>query len=380
MRKSIIGVGLGVLILLSAIFFMGGCGAKKEAAPGQTSTQVPVLKVGYIRVTCHTPLKVVTEKGEELKSWGVYLKPVVPGEKYDLMEGDKKLAQLELVVTKSGAESTTLFAQKHLDLALGAMTAMMMGIDQGVPIKIISPLNVGGMGLVFPKGSPVKDWDGFLKLAREAKEPVKVGYHSPTSSPKIAFESVFHQQGLKMTNDPSDTKANILWVDLKDTQSLLPALSSRQVDAFVGPQPYPQLAEAQGVGQVVAELRDLPPKGQWKDFPCCVIAAREEVIREHPQALKAFLVLMDKSFKWCQEHPNEAAQIAAQWLGMPVEVAQKAEGSMAYLSQPTDNWMQCTGTYLEMLNKMNKFSGSLKGKTLEEVKGLLFDFSLLPKK
>ena len=125
---------------------MAGCGQTTS-----TTQQVPTIKVGYTFVDHHASLMVAAKKGEAFKDAGTYLKPVVDKENYELYAKDKKIANVDLVVTKSGAESASLFAQKHIDLSLLSITAAMTGIDSGMAVKILAPLQTEGLALVFPK-------------------------------------------------------------------------------------------------------------------------------------------------------------------------------------------------------------------------------------
>jgi len=338
-------------------------------AAGDEKGEAPVLKVGYIFTNHHTPLIVAAAKGEEFKAMGTYLKPIVPKERYELISDGKKIAIIDLVVTKSGSESTTLFAQKHLDIALASITAVMAGIDQGTPLKILSPLQVEGMSLVFPKNSPINDWDGLMNHIKSAKEPVKIGYHSPTSAPKIVIERGLGKAGVKVTQDANDSSAKVLLVDLKSTSNLIPALVGKQVDGWVGPSPFPEVAVAQGAGKIIADLRDLPPKGFWNDFPCCVVAAREDVIAKYPETVGKFVEVIVRSGEWCNKNKSEMGELTANWIGIPVEAAKAS--CLVYTNSFSDQWVRGAGIYMEILNDMGNFKGQLKDKPTGELKSIM---------
>jgi NitT/TauT family transport system substrate-binding protein len=125
------------------------------------------------------------------------------------------------------------------------------------------------------------------------------------------------------------------------------------------------------VGHIALDLRDLPPAGAWHNFPCCVMAARDEVIAEHPEVVGKTVELLTKSGQWCNEHKAEEAKIITAWTGAPAEAVEKS--SIIYTTVPTENWMRGQGTYLDILNDMNKFRGDLKDKSLSEVEDKLFD-------
>lgn len=349
------------------------------ALPALAAETLPELKVSYVFTTHHTPLMVAALRGEAFKSLGngAYLKTVAPKERYELMLGDKPVAMLDLVVAKSGAETAALFAQNHVDLAMASVTAIMAGVDKGTAMKVVAPLQTEGMALVAPKDSDLTDFDSLVAKAKAAPEPIKIGYHSPTSAPKIVFEGALRQAGVAVTENPSDAAAKVLLVDLKETTNMIPALTAKQVDAVVGPSPFPEMAVAKGVGRVVADLRDLPPAGAWRDYPCCVTVAGGKCIAEHPAAVQAFVDLVVAANKWCDEHKSEAGALTAEWIGMPPEAGKAA--SLSFLTSFSDSWMRNTGNYLAVLDGMQKFTGQLKGKSMDDVKPLLFDMRFIEK-
>ncbi|MBO8158929.1 ABC transporter substrate-binding protein [Thermosyntropha sp.] len=371
------GKRLGFVLCLILMFalLVSGCGQQGGKDAASRAEQVPVINMGYIFTTHHAPFIVAMAKGEDFKEMGTYLKEVVPKEKYELIEDGKKVADVNVVVTKSGSETATLFAQGNLDIALSSVTAFMTGIDKGTEVKVISPLQAEGIAVVFPQKSNIKDWDAFAGYLAESPNPVKIGYHSPTSAPKIVFEAALKSQGLKVTEDPNDSTADVLLVDLKGTSNFIPAMNSKQVDGVVAPAPFPNVAEVQGVGKIAFQIADMPPEGRWVNVPCCVMGARDEVMADNPAVVKAMVKLMSNVSKWCNDNAKEAADITAEWIGVPPEAAENSV--IVYSTDPNADWMRGIETFLDSLNQMGKLNGELKDKKLEEVKDILFDFSFL---
>ncbi|MDD3365386.1 MAG: ABC transporter substrate-binding protein [Syntrophomonas sp.] len=368
---------LSVLLVLLLVFVMAlsGCGNKSASTPGDQTKEVPTLNISYIFTNHQTPFIVAMHQGGKLKDQGTYLKEVVPKEKYELYSDGAKVCKLNVITSKSGAETATLFAQGHIDVGLASVTAVMTAVDSGSPIKILSPIQTEGMSFVVPKDSEVKSWDAFLKYAKAATKPVVIGYHSPTSAPKMVFEAALYDAGLKITQDANDSSSDVLLVDLKETTNFIPALTSKQVFGWVGPSPYPEVALTEGIGQVVTELSDLPPQGKWKDTPCCVVAASNKVIASYPKELKALSKLMTQNADWCNHNVKSAADITADWIGISKEAA--AKSTLKYTTTPSDSWKQGIGVYLKTFDKMNKLSGQLKGKELKDVETILFDFQFV---
>lgn len=336
---------------------------------------LPVIRIGYIFTTNHTPLMAAMAQGPKMAVDGYSLNPVIPKEKYDLLKNGKPLARLDILVVKSGSETSTLFAQKHLDMALCSVTAILSGIDKGVPMKIVSPMVLASGGLVVPKDSPVSTWAEFAAQAKAAKQPLKVGYHSPNSAPVIIFEAAARSEGLMVSSDPGNAEAQITLVDLKGTTNMLPALASKQVDAVVGPEPFPQTAVFKGTGRVAEELRSMPPAGKWKEYPCCVVTASDAMIAEKPELVREFVRFIAAANKWSNENLEQAGALGAAWIGLPEEVGKMQR--LRFLDEFTEKWKQGADGYLEVLNKAGYFKGELKGKGFRQAEQALVDYRFL---
>ncbi|EFK10858.1 conserved hypothetical protein [delta proteobacterium NaphS2] len=374
LKKMIIPKKILFILAMSLVF--SGVGVSLSLNCEAADKKTPRLYLGYVFTTHHTPLMVAVDRGEEFKTSGAYLKPMVDRQKYELMDASgNSLAVLNFIVSKSGSETTTLFAQNRMDLGLSSSTAFISGMDKGIPIKILCPLHVDGMGMVFPQGSTLSGWDDIYAYIKESKNPVKVGYHSPTSAPRIVFEGAFNKAGLKVTENANDQSADVLLVDLKSTSNLIPALLSKQVDCWVGPAPHPSVAEYKGVGHVALDSRDLPPEGEWHDFPCCVMGASEELIEKHPEIIQAMTDLMTVSCAWANQNKTKAAKITAKWIGVPTPAIEKS--TIIYTTDPSPNWMRGEATFVEILNDMNKLKGRFKGKQLKEIEPEVYDFQFI---
>ena len=125
------------VLALSWAFALPAFAAEEEKAP--------VIRMAYTMTTHQQGFTIALQKGEAFKDFGVWFKPVVEKEKYDLYRGDKKIARFEVIVTKSGSEAASLFAQNHLDLTTNSFPAMLSAIDNGTPIKVLAPIQADGI-------------------------------------------------------------------------------------------------------------------------------------------------------------------------------------------------------------------------------------------
>lgn len=335
---------------------------------------VPVLRASYGITTHQEAFMVAMSRGEKFKDSGVWLKPVVEREKFDLYSDGKKVARLNVIVTKSGSEATSLFAQNHLDLTTNSFPAMLSGIDRGTKIKVLAPLQADAIAMVARNDIDVRSWEAFQEYVKKSRKPVTAGYHSPTSAPKIVFEGAMDSVRLRITGDANATKADadILMVDIKGVANVIPAMVAKQIEFAVAPAPTPEVVEAKGQGHIVMQMKELPPKGAWESFPCCCIAGREEVIEKYPEAVEAYVRLITVASEWCSANKEAGAAEAAAWLGLEPEVIARAE--MEFSTKVTPTWLKNAALYPEMLNQLGQLTGALKDKKLADVQELVFDF------
>lgn len=371
---------LPLLLILCLLFT--AC-SKKELVDGEKENleqeagkkEVPSLKIGYIYTNHQTPLMLAAKLGEELGSDGLYLKELVEKEKYILMEKDKEVANVDLVVNKSGSETMTMIAQGHIDLAIASNTAFITSRDQGNPVEILCPVHTEGIGLVVEEESPINNWEDFEKKAKDGKEQLSIGYHSPTSAPLILFQAALKESGITYTKDPSDINTPVLLMDLKGTSNLIPAMTSKQVDGWVGPSPYPELAVTEKVGKIALDMKHLPPEGKWYDFPCCVLGTTNDISSKYPEEVGKVVELLTRSANYCNENMDIAAEVTSEFTGVALEAAKLS--TIKYTTNPSDAWIENMGITYETLKETDSLSNELKDKSYEDAKSHIFNFSFI---
>ncbi|SFH99786.1 NitT/TauT family transport system substrate-binding protein [Tindallia magadiensis] len=378
--KSILAIMLLLTLVLTACG--GNAGEEAETVVDETEQveesdveekDLPTLNVGYIYNDHSLPIMVAAHKAEEFKERGAYLETVIDKERYRLISAEgEPVANIEMIVTNSGAEAATLFAQDQLDISFFSITVVMSNRDRDVPIKALGPIHTEGNSMVFRKDMGIGSWDEFEQYVKEADEPVTLGYLSPTSSVTIITKSALDKNGIHYTEDPDDRDADVLLVNLRATSNYMPALTSGQVDGWVGPSPFPMVAEYEDVGIKTADTKDYAPIGHWVDFPCCCLVASESAIEAYPEAMAVFVELMEHTAEFSNENRDEAAIVVAEWIGIPEEAAKMS--TVRYTTVPTEGWMRGTEILYHFLDDSEHFEGDLAGMEFEEVKGEIFDF------
>lgn len=392
MRKKLTIIMALVLSLVS----FAGCGGSKETAEteapadqteavespegtdaGETTEagdkDLPQITIVWGQDLHTANMQMVFEKPELFTDNEVYLQPTSEST-LDLIKDGKPIANLNFIIGSSGSENVTMMLQNQIDIAYSSSTAFMTGIDQGLDCSILCPIQSGGVSVVADIDAPYDTFEELIEYAKGQEVPIKAGYHSAVSSPRIVLEYALTDAGLKVTEDTADFEADVVMTDLKGLNNLVPSLSSNQVELWAGPIPNPQNAEAQGVGKIIATLDELPG-GKWVDFPCCTMNVRNELIREYPDVVQALVQVTADVHDFAQNNRVETAELLSDFVGLDREVMEKNDTT--YITEPTENFKNGMRIYYEAMTQMGKFSGEFAGKEFDEVKDQVFDFSFI---
>ncbi|HDH57353.1 MAG TPA: hypothetical protein ENF16_01970 [Bacteroidetes bacterium] len=337
----------------------------------------PVLKVGHVGHDHHTALYVAALNGDMFKKdYGLYLKEVRPKQLYQLYDGDELVCELELFKAGGGSKMPTAMDQGMFDVGFGGVAAVAFHVDKGRPMKIISPLHSKGDMLVVSADLAPNNWDEFVEFTKNRKEPLRVGFKAPKAIALLIFQAALDEVGVSYTHDASKRDADILFINMKGAGHLNPGLQNDIIDAYVCNNPFCAIAEEKGMGRCIADLNDLPP-GLWKDHPCCMIAAMDDVIEKKRDLVVKFLELITIATDYMNENPDIAIQSASQWIGTSLEVEKKSIPTSSYLTDPNEVWMKGIHTWVKTMEDLGHIKGQLAGKTNEEINELLLDLSLI---
>ena len=322
----------------------------------------------------HTGLPYLVIKNPQyFKEKGIYMN-TISEDRYELVQDGEKVCIVNFIGLQSGT-SDALMSQGHVDAALGSNISTIISQDKGLKARILSPVQTGGMSLVFPPDSDVQGWDQVKEAILASEEPFKLGYHPPIAAPKILMEYVLKEQGLTLTEDPSDLEADVLLVDLKGNDNFLNAIPGGHCDAWVGTSPTTDLAQSGGTGKIALELDEYPPAGKWSDAPCCVFTATDDAIKNNREELKAIIRMLDEGAKYFEEHREEASKILAEVIGAEEQTVR--ESNVRYSTELSEPWLDSIEVYINAISDLDKFDDIYKGKSYKEISDDSFDFTLL---
>jgi len=97
------------------------------------------------------------------------------------------------------------------------------------------------------------------------------------------------------------------------------AISAKAVDAVFLPSPSPTIIEVAGNGVIVEWSGTI-----WPNHACCCLVASGEMIREHPDMLEQIIKTHIRATDYEIAHPDEAAEIYAQWQGADVSTIKQS--------------------------------------------------------
>jgi len=334
LRRSAWGVAtvLGVLLFLFALFFLyatpqdvarraflKSVGAATAAAalsqffPLKTATEVFAqggapekkdLKVGFIPITCATPIIMAAPMGFYAKNG----------------------LNVEVIKTAGWAVVRDKTINKEYDAA-HMLSPMPLAITMGAgsrPIPYTMPAveNINGQAITLAmkhkdKRDP-KDWKGF-KFA----VPFDYSMHNYLLRYFLAEHGLDPDKDVQIRSvPPPEMVAN---------------LRADNIDGFLAPDPVNQRAVYDGVGYIHTLTKDI-----WAGHPCCAFAASKEFVTRMPNTYRALLKAIMEATAFASK-PENRKQIA------------EAIAPANYLNQPVTVIEQVlTGTFADGLGNVRK--------------------------
>ena len=290
------------LAALSSVFPLAA--ATEAFAQGSGKLEKTALKVGFIPITCATPIIMADPMG--------FYK--------------KQGLDVEAVKTAGWAVIRDKTLNKEYDAAhmLSPMPiAISMGIGAAAQAYTVPAIeNINGQAITLAmkhkdKRDP-KDWKGF-KLA----VPFDYSMHNYLLRYYLAEHGLDPDRDVQIRSvPPPEMVAN---------------LRADNIDGFLAPDPVNQRAVYDGVGFIHLLSREL-----WDGHPCCAFAASKEFVTTNPNTYVALLRAIMEATAYAQK-PENRKEIAA------------AISTPNYLNQPVTVVEQVlTGTFADGLGNVKK--------------------------
>ncbi|MEI7961203.1 MAG: ABC transporter substrate-binding protein [archaeon] len=108
-----------------------------------------------------------------------------------------------------------------------------------------------------------------------------------------------------------DMKKDVTIIDVAPPD-FVATLASGKIQAFVGSQPFPTLAESKGVGKVLVPWSEMEVKGL--NGLDCVVVFNKQTIDEKPAAVQDYVKGIIQAGQFIESNPAEAAKLASPYL------------------------------------------------------------------
>ena len=279
MEKRLIA---GVIII--AVFAAMFVGCIEEKAPAKMTT----ITIGYQPSTHQIAAMLAEDKGwwkEDLSTFGI--------EKVDMK------------VFPSGPPEMTAMLAGDLDVAYVGVAPPIAALYEGLDAKIVAGVQTQGSALVI-RPELVDEYEGPASLKGKTIATFPPGSIQHTVLSKWLLDNGIDPEGevtLKAMG-PSDATT---------------AISVKAVDAVFLPSPAPTIIAVAGNGVIVEWSGSI-----WPDHACCCLVASGEMIREHPEMLEQIIKTHIRATDYELAHPDEAAEIYAQWQGADVSTIKQS--------------------------------------------------------
>jgi len=366
------------IVAASVVLFGFGCGKGSDSEISVQSAPVHI-KVGHVGHDHQLALFVAADNAERFAgATGISLRAVRDRELYELFDGDRKLADVEIVLVGGGSKMPTALAQEIIDIGFGGVVPSLAAADKGAPIKLIAPLHSKGDMLVVRPDFPAATWEEFLRTIRESEVPVRIGYKAPIAVAKTVFEEALRHEGIIFGGNLSKAGMQVHMINVKGGGKLNVALAAGLVDGYVGNNPFPAIGLEKKLLKVVCDLDELPP-GTLRDHPCCCIAANTKALEGKGDVIEALLVLFWQATELINADLNVAVASATRWIGTTEEVERSSIPTSGYSMDPSPEWHGRMAVWLEIMQGLEVFTGELQKATGAEAARSTYDLSLLEK-
>ena len=161
-------------------------------------------------------------------------------------------------------------------------------------------------------------------------------------------------------------------------------LATGQVDGYIAWQPVVEAGVESNIGQVAVYSKDLPPDGKWSDHPQNVFVVRKDFYAQNPDFVNDFSALNLAATQYINDHPQESAGIAADWLAgkqnftygnvsvSSVTAVSNALPTIKFTNNPSDSWKSSTSDFVQSLIDIGTVNGYVKNSTDRDT--LLYNF------
>lgn len=273
--------------LLSSVFPLGAAKALAQEKAGPIEKKD--LKVGFIPITCATPIIMA-------EPMGFYKKHGLNVQVYKA----SGWAMIRDLAINRETSATHMLTPMPLAITIGAGS-------QSVPFVMPAVENINGQAITLhvkhKSVKSAKDMKGFKLCV-----PFDYSMHN------FLLRYFLAEGGLDPDRD--------VQIRVVPPPEMVANLRAQNVDGYLAPDPFNQRAVYEGVGFIYMLSKDI-----WPGHPCCAFAARKDFATNYPNTFHALLKAIIEATLYAHQPSNRkdiAKAIAPKnYLNQPVEVVEQ---------------------------------------------------------
>lgn len=223
----------------------------------------------------------------------------------------------KLVQFNNGGDLMTAMASGEVDVGYVGITPVLSSIEKGVPVKVISGVQTEGSGIVVSNSSGITSVQDL-----EGKSIATLG--------EASIQYMLLKYYLNQNNiDIKDLKVSAMKVP-----SMNDALKSNQIDGMLTYEPFVTTAVENGNTELVDSSEIIP------GHPCCVVAASDDFLKEHPDEAKKIVEIHDNATKYVQENPDDSVSQLPKDIVANPDIEKKSLSGINFVSGLDDEYKQ----------------------------------------
>ncbi len=252
-----------------------------------------IIKVGYLPSDHHAALIVAQHKGMF----------------------EKEGLKVQMVPFNSGADITHALSLGKIDIGYCGITPVTQAISNGDDLKIVSPVNLEGSGIVIPNNVNMS--------------PTSLINKTISIPSKGSVQDILLYIYLKQNNV---SRQGITYY--KSEVPMMPlGLKEESFDAYIAWEPFVSMVNVYDYGNVLIYSKNI-----WENHPCCVVVTSNDFINQNPEKLRKFLKVHVMATQYINAHPDENAEILHTKMGTTLEIEKEGISEIEYLALPNSEF------------------------------------------
>lgn len=233
--------------------------------------------------------------------------------------------ETKLVQFNNGGDLMTAMASGEVDVGYVGITPVLSSIEKGVPVKVVSGVQTEGSGLVVSSESGISQASDLKGKSIATPGEASIQY--------MLLAYYLNENGMS-TDD--------LNISAMKVAPMNDALNSNKIDGMLTYEPYVTIATENGNTKFI-DSGDI-----LEGHPCCVVAASDSFIKNHPDQLKDLLDAHVNATEFIKNNTKQAASELPKDIVSDVAVEEKALGGINFISGLNDTYKQSVMDFMNI--------------------------------